>query len=369
MGRTRSPHVADVKQQLIARIADVHHSPGQRFLSNRAVARRFGISYQTADVLLRELVEEGVLVRRAASGTYIPGERVEQAGVLLIFHPRARHKNSFGSFLLDQLTARLDRERIDWRMSWKTPASASTPSTPSTTSTSATASRASIRAPGGAGRYPIIWERPEAVDLAIKLKRTALVLNARPPAGIGATLIDSVSVDDFSGGAHAAQHLIARRHGAAGVDEGAKRSRRSRPSKRNVFAVLAGPKHDQRSAARVAGFLSVAPATVIHSTTWFYEDALDVADQALAAGRDGIFCCNDRLAQAIVRRAADRARPRPPLVGFDDAPIARWLKLTTIAIPWEELVDAVIGAIRRKQASPASAAIAQLVSTRIVPRD
>jgi DNA-binding transcriptional regulator YhcF (GntR family) len=348
MSRTRSPHVADVKQQLIARIADVHHSPGQRFLSNRAVARRFGISYQTADVLLRELVEEGVLVRRPASGTYIPGERVEQAGVLLIFHPRARHKNSFGSFLLDQLTARLERERIDWRMSWKTPAVAST-------------------RPLGASRYPIIWERPEAVELAIRSKRTALVLNARPPAGVGSALIDSVSIDDFSGGAHAAQHLVARHLIARGQSvDGAKRPRRN---VRTAFAVLAGPKHDQRSAARVAGFLSVAPATVINSATWFYEDALDVADQALAAGRDGIFCCNDRLAQAIVRRAADRARPRPHLVGFDDAPVARWLKLTTIAIPWEELVDTVIGAIRRRHASPASTAIAQLVSTRIVSRD
>jgi DNA-binding transcriptional regulator YhcF (GntR family) len=340
MSRTRSHHVADVKQQLIARIVDVHHSPGQRFLSNRAVARRFGVSYQTADILLRELVEEGVLVRRAASGTYIPGERTEQAGVLLVFHPRARHKSSFGSFLLDQLTARLDRERIDWRMSWKTPAAAST-------------------RPLSVSRYPIIWERPEAVDLAIKLKRTALVLNGRPPAGAGATLIDSVSVDDFSGGAYAAQHLMVRYSSA----NGSKRSRRP------AFAVLAGPTHDQRSAARVAGFRSVAPATVINSATWFYEDALDVADRALNAGRDGIFCCNDRLAQAVVRRASDRARPRPRLVGFDDAPIARWLNLTTIAIPWEELVDAVVGAIRRKQASPASAAIAQLVSTRIVLRD
>jgi DNA-binding LacI/PurR family transcriptional regulator len=361
MSRTRSAHVADVKQQLIARIGDVHHSPGQRFLSNRAVARRFGISYQTADRLLRELVAEGVIVRRPASGTYIPGERLEQTGVLLIFHPRARHKNSFGSFLLDQLTARLDRERIDWRMRWKSPAAA------------AIATTASKRALG-TGRYPIIWECPEAVDLAIRLKRPALVLNARPPAGIGATLIDSVSVDDFSGGAHAAQHLIAL-HASSNTSgnatakasanaNGAKRSRRG-----SAFAVLAGPTHDQRSAARVAGFLSVAPATVINSTTWFYEDALDVADHALSAGRDGIFCCNDRLAQAVVRRAADRARPRPRVVGFDDAPIARWLKLTTIAIPWEELVDAVIGCILRKQASPASAAIAQLVSTRIVLRD
>lgn len=344
MSRTRSPHVADAKRQLVARITDVHHPPGQRFFSNRAVARRFGISYQTADMLLRELEDEGVLVRRPASGTYIPGDRTEPPGVLLIFHPRARHKNSFGSFLLDQLTARLDQERIDWRMSWKTSASAS----------GSGAGTRTAKRPRGVSRYPIIWERPEAVELAIRAKRTALLLNARPPAGVGATLIDSVSVDDFSGGAYAAQHLIAPHP---------KRARRA------ALAVLAGPKHDQRSAARVAGFLSVAPAAVINSMTWFYEDALDVADQALAAGRDGIFCCNDRLAQAIVRRAADRARPHPRLVGFDDAPIARWLKLTTVAIPWEELVDAVISVIRRKEASPASAAIAQLVSPRIVFRD
>lgn len=332
MSRTRTPHVADVKQQLIARIKDVHHPPGQRFFSNRAVAQRFGISYQTADMLIRELVAEGVLVRRAASGTYIPGARTEQAGVLLIFHPRARHKNSFGSFLLDQLTQRLDKERIDWRMSWKAPSPSST-------------------RPLSVSRYPIIWEQPEAVEHAIRTKRTALLLNARPPAGVGAMLIDSVSVDDFSGGAYAAQHL----HAAA--------------SRRRRLAVLSGPKQDQRSAARVAGFLSIAPATVVSSSSWFYEGALDVADAALEAGPDGIFCCNDRLAQAVIRRAADRGLPRPRLVGFDDAPVAQWLKLTTIAIPWEELVAAVIGAIRRKQASPASTAIAQLVSTRIVLRD
>lgn len=332
MSRTRTPHVADAKQQLIARIQDVHHPPGQRFFSNRAVARRFGISYQTADMLLRELVQEGVLVRRPASGTYIPGTRTEPAGVLLIFHPRARHKNSFGSFLLDQLTRRLDKERIDWRMSWTTPAASST-------------------RPLSVRRYPIIWERPEAVEHAVRSKRAALLLNARPPAGVGAMLIDSISVDDFSGGAYAAQHLQA-----------------TAPRRRRL-AVLSGPKQDPRSAARVAGFLSVASATVIASTSWFYEGALHVADDALAAGTGGIFCCNDRLAQAVIRRAADRGLPRPRIVGFDDAPVAQWLQLTTIAIPWEELVEAVIGAIRRKQASPASAAIAQLVSTRIVLRD
>jgi hypothetical protein len=332
MSRQRTRHIADAKRQLVARINDGHHWPGQRFLSNRAVARRFGISYQTADILIRELVQEGLLVRRPASGTYLPGSRVEQSGVLLIFHPRAKHKNSFGANLLDRLTARLSKDRIDWRMSWKSP----------------DPSRAR---PLGATRYPIIWERPEAVHVAIRLRHNALVLNDRPPAGIGAALIDSVSVDDFSGGAYAAQFLT---------------GRTARPRK---FAVLAGPADDERSAARVAGFLSVADAVVVTSPNWFYDGAMSVADRVLATGSTGIFCCNDRLAQAVLRRAADRRLPRPLVVGFDDAPVAQWLNLTTIAIPWDELVSAVAGVVKRRQSSPSSAAIAQLVSTRIVIRD
>jgi DNA-binding LacI/PurR family transcriptional regulator len=55
--------------------------------------------------------------------------------------------------------------------------------------------------------------------------------------------------------------------------------------------------------------------------------ALGVADKALAAGPDGIFCCNDRLAQAVLQRAADREMPRPLIIGFDDAPVAQRLNL------------------------------------------
>jgi len=216
MSRTRTEYVSDVKRQLVAGIKDGHHGPGRRFLSNRAVARRFDISYQTADILIRELAQEGMLVRRPASGTYLPGPRMEQSGVLLIFHPRAKRKNSFGANLLDKLKAQLNRARIDWRMSWTCPD---------------VSRKRSITT----CRYLVIWDRPEAVDAAIHLRRTALLLNDRPPAGAGATLIDSVSVDDFSGGAHAAQFLT---------------RRTPRPRR---LAILSGPRNDQRSAARVSG--------------------------------------------------------------------------------------------------------------------
>src|SRR5262249_48316217 len=331
MSRARTPYVSDVKRQLVALIRDGHHRPGQRFFSNRAVARRFDISYQTADIMIKELVEEGPLVRRPGCGTYLPGQRVEQTGVQLIFHPRARHKNSFGGKLLDKLTARLDKERIGWQMRW--------------TSIDPSKGQSLV-----ASRYPVSWDRPDAVALAIRFRRPALLLNDRPPAGVGTTLIDSVSVDDFSGGAYAAQFLSHRI-----------------PELRKM-AILSGPDHDQRSTARVSGFLSVARAAVVTSPSWFYEGALSVADKVLAAGPDGIFCCNDRLAQAVLRRAADRGLARPFVIGFDDAPIAQWLNLTTIAIPWEDLVSAAVGAIVQRRSSPSSVAIAQLVSTRIVVR-
>jgi len=320
-----------VKRQLVARIQDGHHLPGRRFLSNRALARLFGISYQTADILIRELVEEGLLTRRAASGTYLPGPQLDQSSALLFFHPRAKRKNSFGANLLDRLTARLEKDRIDWRMSWTCP-------------------DLSGKRPITTNRFPIIWDRPEAVDAVIRQRRFALVLNDRPPAGLGATLIDSVSVDDYSGGAHAAQFLI---------------RRNPRP---RAMAVLAGPRNDPRSAARVSGFLSIAQATVFHSRTWFFDAGLSVADKVLASRPEGIFCCNDRLAQAVLRRTEDRDMPRPLIIGFDDAPIAQWLNLTTIAIPWEELVAAAVGAVKRRQLQPFSSAIAQFVSTRLVVR-
>ena len=320
-----------MKRQLVARIQDGHHLPGRRFLSNRALARLFGISYQTADILIRELVEEGLLTRRAASGTYLPGPQLDQSSALLFFHPRAKRKNSFGANLLDRLTARLEKDRIDWRMSWTCP-------------------DLSGNRPITTNRFPIIWDRPEAVDAVIRQRRFALVLNDRPPAGLGATLIDSVSVDDYSGGAHAAQFLI---------------RRNPRP---RAMAVLAGPRNDPRSAARVSGFLSIAQATVFHSRTWFFDAGLSVADKVLASRPEGIFCCNDRLAQAVLRRTEDRDMPRPLIIGFDDAPIAQWLNLTTIAVPWEELVAAAVGAVKRRQLQPFSSAIAQFVSTRLVVR-
>jgi DNA-binding LacI/PurR family transcriptional regulator len=187
-------------------------------------------------------------------------------------------------------------------------------------------------------------------DRAVELGRHALLLNHRPPLGLPSSLIDSVSVDDFSGGAAAAQYL-----------------KREYPQARRT-AILSGPSDDARSMARVNGFLSVASATVFTSPTWYYESALTLADKVVAAGKDGIFCCADRLAEAIVRSCIKHGIRRPPLVSFDDAPIAQWLNLTTMAIPWTEMVTAAVRVIKQRQFDDSSSAITQLISTKLVIR-
>lgn len=318
---------------MIDHIHAASHYPGQRFLSNRSVARQFGISYQTADLLIRELTAEGQLERRAASGTYIPGRRATYSGVLLIFHPRAKRKNSFSGKLLDYLIDGLNRERIDWRMVWAEPGKWK-------------------KQRIATNRYPVIWEREGIVDQLVANQQHGLLLNERPPAGKAATLIDSISVDDFSGGATAAQFLVAR-------------CMKANPR----FAVMAGPPSDGRSRSRVDGFLSIVGARVIASPTWFYSDARTLARAVVRAGPDGVFCGNDRLAEAVTRYCTASRVPKPSVVGFDDAPIASWLHLSTIAIPWEELVSSAIAVIQRRMTGYSGLAIAQFVSTRLVVRD
>jgi DNA-binding LacI/PurR family transcriptional regulator len=131
-----------------------------------------------------------------------------------------------------------------------------------------------------------------------------------------------VQVDDFSGGCAAAE-LLRRKIGLRGA------------------AILAGPRGDPRSAARVAGYRTIYPAAPLTpARSWYREGAEAAARRTLARNPAGVLCANDRLAEAIAHAAARTPLPRPHIVGFDDAPIAAELGLTTIAIPWDELVAA-----------------------------
>ena len=328
MARPTSDKIRIALDRLVAHVS--HLPPGERFLSNRAIARQYEVSYQTADRLLRQLEERGLLVRRRGSGSFVPGEASKLAGVQLMFHARARRRDSFGGRLLALLRARLERDGVDVRVTYVEPGR-----------------RCALPR---RERLPVVWELPDLVDALAERGGQALLLNNRPAPGLAAVKIDSVSVDDRSGGATAAQLLL-----------------RSSPVDAR-FAVLAGPEGDARSDVRVAGFLSLAKAEVVHSPTWFADDAAKVAVRAIKLGPGGIFCCNDRLAEAVITAARAESLDLPPLVGFDDAPIAASLNLTTIAIPWTELVEGAARIIRSRLRGDASNASRQVFAVSPVIR-
>lgn len=367
MARPRSSHVAEVKARLIARLRTNYHRPGERFLSARAVAEKFAVSYQTAHRLLAELSNEGYLSRRNASGTYVPGDCAVPTKVALLFHPRAKRPGSFGHRLLNHLATALAREDLPFTVTY---------------------SDASIAKPRNT--FPVVWEIPAAVEALANRRHFALLLNDRPPPGLPSLHLDSVSTDDYSGGVVAAQLLRERLQrksdiilsaakdlpgipaSAAKPDGPQPRSQMLRSAQhdgdRRHVCLLAGPRTDARSNQRIAGFNSVLPGTILHCPTWFLEDALKLAPRLLAQNPAALFCCNDRLAQAVIEVARHNQQALPPIVGFDDAPVAEQLNLTTIAIPWPQLLAAAIALIKRRLAGDRSDPVHQIIPPRPVIR-
>lgn len=312
MARPRSDLTLVVKAKLIARLRDGFHAPGQRFFSNRALSSHFGVSYQTAHRLIQELVAEGWLERRAAVGTYVAGSAAALSGAELLFHERARSKGSFGARLLAELKQGLELAGVDTRVAF-------------------TIDDGTLLA--DSSRLPVLWDCPQAMVALASQRRFLVVLNDRPPPGLASGFVDSVATDDFSGGVAAAELLEA-------------------VVSRRKLAVFAGPKQDRRSQQRVAGFLSHAPkAMVIWAESWFASDAARVAPQLAGNRFEGIFCCNDRLAEALLAAGTSAA-----VVGFDDAPVAERLDLTTIAVPWAAIVAAAVDVVRGRLAGRTGAA-------------
>lgn len=309
MARPVSERVAALKRDLMGRIERGYLRPGDRFYSNRQLARQFGVSYQTADRLIRELRDAGALYRERGSGTYVSGRSQLPEAAELIFEERAWTPGSFGAYLLEQVEGRLGAAGLPYR----------------------------VRRGGEGVRlqcrtYPVIWECEAAVERLIRMGGFGMLLNRRSPPGSSASFLDTVEIDDYSGGVLAGEAM----------------RRQWRVERPGVFA---GPRGDPRSRRRLEGFREVYPdADVVHSRSWHYEEALRRASRLLAFGGDGVFCANDRLAQAARLAYAAAGKPQPRLLGFDNAPIARREGLSSIAIPWLEFAEEVAGGIARRLA-------------------
>ncbi len=329
MPRPRSAAVTLLKAKLLTRLRDGFHGPGQPFFSTRALADRFGVSFQTAHRLLVELTDEGWLERRASAGTYVAGRRETCRGVDLWFAERARRKDSFGERLLLVMRDTLNRQGIPHRVRWG----------------GETMQAADL----ATAWYPVLWELPQLAAGLAADHRYVLVLEDRPGHGLAASYTDSVSVDDYSGGVVAGEWLAAQL-----------------PSSR--CAILAGPAADARNRLRIAGFLAVHPkASVVNAGSWFANDAARVVPKVL--GFAGVFCANDRLASAVVAEIGKRRMHVPLVVGFDDAPISEQLNFTTIAIPWEDVAAAAVDVAKRRMAGDVRTAASLAFAPRPIIRE
>ena len=292
----------------MARLNDGFHRPGDRFLPAREVALRYRVSYQTAHRVITELREEGLLQRRESSGTFVAGKSKRLKGVELWFHPRAKESGRFGALLLGLLKVSLSRAGIRFVVRW-----------------------ACSDERFAADYFPVIWDAPKVLEEVRRARLYALLLNNRPAPGLLASMIDAVTTDDFSAGVCAAEVFL----------EQMPRDKR--------FAVVGGPRNDQRSVDRVNGFLQKMPqAKVFHTGSWYGDDVATIAGKVLAGRPDGIFCANDRLAEGVMKYCQTSGIPLPPVIGHDNAPIAEELHLTTIETPWEEMISAAVEVVRKR---------------------
>jgi DNA-binding transcriptional regulator YhcF (GntR family) len=324
MGRRPRGEIDGIRETLRAMVSDEFRRAGQRFLSARYLVERFHVSYQTAHRLLTELQSDGFIIRQAGSGSFIAGQKKSLRTALLTFAKRARRPGSFGELLLRHLVLKMETMALPFEVRFGSIALKDIPE----------------------DVYPVLWELPRLMhDLAADY-RFSLVLHDKPPAGIGSLFTDSISVDDFSGGLSAGQVL-------------------ARYSPRRPV-IIGGPASDRRSQSRIAGFRHIFPvAKVITAGSWFFRTAVrKIAAPLSSLQADAVFCCSDRLAEATLSCYQRLRIPAPPVIGFDNAPVAETLGLTTIGIPWEEVARSAVAVIKRRldgQTDHASAIVLPLV--------
>ncbi|TVR50986.1 MAG: GntR family transcriptional regulator [Puniceicoccaceae bacterium] len=105
MPRPISARYLQLRQQLVSRIEEGYLRPGDRFYSNRALAKQFGVSYQTAHRLAADLERMGLLTRTVGSGSYVSGAARTPVKADLIFNERAMRGGCVGAHRLGRLTA------------------------------------------------------------------------------------------------------------------------------------------------------------------------------------------------------------------------------------------------------------------------
>jgi hypothetical protein len=305
MPKARTKRVEEIKQKLIERLQSGYFIGGDRFFSNRHIANQYAVSYMTAHKLLKELEEEGYLERKEQSGSFVSGVRSMVSKVAIYAPNRIHDPNSYSHYLFSLVSQRLDSLAVPYEI---VVSDCTTQLDPT--------------------RYAVVIDLPCLQDQLYANDMFGLFLNDKPTPGLSSVWVDSVYCDNYSGGVAAAElfHTL-----LPGVHT----------------AVFAGPQDDWRNRARIEGYLSIQKnASIISANTWHEDVARLQIPQLFQSIPEAVFCCNDKLAAAVISYCNERNMQGPHIIGFDNLPISETMGFSTIAVPWDALVDAAVSCIQ-----------------------
>jgi len=320
MPKKRTARVEQVKALLIEKIKDGHRRAGNWFLSNRELAGRYKISYQTAHGLIRELCEEGYLHRTEASGTYVASEKHPPTGVALVMHSRSKiEERRFGTILRTLLEERMQREKIDYVVEFGDTFTEYPPD-----------------------RLCVIWGRHYDLHEIPDVVHYTVMIDQKPAPGLNSVFTDSITVDLLTAGVSAGQLLK-------------KNGNFSRP------AVMMGTPNTWPEL--LEGFQTLwKPVAVEYTEDWEVEDFEDSLRRLQDQGPfDSLFCGNNTAAEV----ARDALGKDFPIVAYGDETRAVAAGVTTMTIPWSAIADAVIAIYRRRRNGDSSAAKQRLLSPNV----
>jgi hypothetical protein len=286
-----------------------------RIDTERELAVRFDVSRLSIRSAMKALEEEGILLRRQGSGTYVlPRPRFESLHVLVA--QTAEGRESASADMVGELTRLVAQEGIELKMV-----------------------SPGRRLPGGGGVPLVIVGRlPAAAVRELKNSYRHIVATQSYAPSLA---IPAVCRDDHGAGFRAAQTLLDRGHVA--------------------FAHLAGSTKDATALDRSRGFeagletVGRASTAVAGRMSWSGGHASAEVVRDLVRGSEGVsgvFAANDWMALGLIRRLAElgiRVPDDVSVIGCDDVHLATEMtpKLSTFHWDTGRQARAVFDALAR----------------------
>ena len=349
-----------VAETLRREILNGKYESRERFPSEEAFVRRFGVSRPTVERALRELKREGLLESRSGSGSYLTFAALNATGAIGIIAPDY-HKIDFFTDLCDGIAEAARASGYDTLLGDVSAPDASDRGGWALAIAKAYASR---RTAGvllePVDLIPGSHEATKKVLAVLATKKIPVVLIDRdylpPPER---SHYDLVGIDNAQAGYRLAKHLI---------EAGARNIR-----------FLTQPNYASTIRGRIQG---VAQAAIDAGLVWRNDYVVETNPADIAAFRrlmrgkerpDAFVCRNDPLAATLLQTLTALKLKIPGQVriaGFDDAKIAKFLNppLTTIRQPVKLLAETAVASLLQRVRNPGLAPRAILLDAQMIVR-